>query len=182
MPIPDLAADCARCEALCCVALSFEASDAFAFDKPAGRPCGHLTAANACTIHAELAARGMGGCVRYDCQGAGQYVTQHVFGGRSWRREPALLKDMMTAFALVRQIHGMIELLRTADAGLALAPDEAAELRVLIARLAPQEGWTAQALERFDIAAERARVHGFLRTLAPRVPQRLTSRARRLTV
>ena len=40
--VADLRADCARCSALCCVALPYAASADFAYDKPAGRPCRHL--------------------------------------------------------------------------------------------------------------------------------------------
>jgi hypothetical protein len=37
-----LRAECARCAALCCVTLAFDASDLFAFDKAAGEPCPHF--------------------------------------------------------------------------------------------------------------------------------------------
>jgi hypothetical protein len=108
----DLRPDCSRCAALCCVALAFDRSEHFAFDKPAGRACRHL-AVHACAIHDELEARGFGGCARYDCAGAGQRVTMEIFGGRSWRDDPALLRPMMDAFAAVRDAH---EALRAASA------------------------------------------------------------------
>ena len=82
--VADLRADCARCSALCCVALPYAASADFAYDKPAGRPCRHLDG-HACSIHAELPQRGFPGCTVFDCLGAGQQVTQHTYGGLTWR-------------------------------------------------------------------------------------------------
>ena len=106
--------DCARCAALCCVALAFDRSEMFGFDKPAGEPCRHLTAGGRCTIHAERAARGFAGCVAFDCLGAGQQVTQAVFGGRSWRDDPELLEPMMRAFSALKAARALIPLLREA--------------------------------------------------------------------
>ncbi len=111
-----LRADCTRCAALCCVGLAFDRSDLFGFDKPAGEPCRHLSGQGGCNIHAEREARGFGGCVAYDCLGAGQYVTQQLFGGRSWRDDPSLLRPMMEAFAAVREVHEMVSILREAAA------------------------------------------------------------------
>src|SRR4051794_4071425 len=64
----DLRADCTNCFALCCTALRFDASADFAFDKPAGTPCRHLTTELRCGVHADLRARGFNGCAVYDCQ------------------------------------------------------------------------------------------------------------------
>jgi len=109
-----LRADCTRCAALCCVALAFDRSELFGFDKPAGEPCRHLSGQDRCRIHAQRDARGFGGCVAYDCLGAGQYVTQELFGGRSWRDDPALLSPMLEAFAAVREAHELAAILRQA--------------------------------------------------------------------
>ena len=111
-----LRADCTRCAALCCVALAFDCSELFGFDKPAGEPCRHLSGEGRCRIHAERDARGFGGCIAYDCLGAGQYVTQELFGGRSWRDDPALLRPMLDAFAAVREVHELVSILREAAA------------------------------------------------------------------
>ena len=54
----DLAADCASCAALCCVDISFERSESFAFDKLAGVPCPNLTHAQRCAIHEDRARLG----------------------------------------------------------------------------------------------------------------------------
>src|ERR1700760_3571540 len=97
-----LRADCARCAALCCVAFAFERSEAFADDKAAAEPCVHLDTCGQCAIHARRAERGYGGCVGYDCHGAGQWVTQVLFAGRAWRDDLALLGPMSAAFITVQ--------------------------------------------------------------------------------
>lgn len=116
MTSPDLRADCARCAALCCVALAFDKSPLFGLDKPAGERCLHLEACGRCRIHAERAQRGFGGCVAYDCLGAGQRVTQDLFGGRTWLRDPGLLGPMAEAFLTVTRAHRLLQLLRLAEA------------------------------------------------------------------
>lgn len=103
--------DCARCAALCCVALAFDKSSQFGFEKAAGQRCRHLSDSAGCRIHAERAERGFGGCVSYDCLGAGQRVTQDLFGGRSWLREPDLLGPMAEAFLTLSRAHRLLQLL-----------------------------------------------------------------------
>lgn len=90
MPRPDLAADCGRCAALCCIATAFDASDDFAFDKPAGLPCSYITRDCQCAIHDEREVRGFRGCTVYDCHGAGPSVTR-AFAGDSPARSSAFL-------------------------------------------------------------------------------------------
>lgn len=67
-----LIADCDNCRGLCCVGLYFSAADGFPADKEAGVKCTHLQSDCRCDIHSELAARGMKGCMAFDCLGAGQ--------------------------------------------------------------------------------------------------------------
>lgn len=114
MKVVSLRADCARCAALCCVALAFDRSGLFAIDKEAGSPCPHLDRCGRCRIHANLAGSGFRGCVEYDCQGAGQRVVQECFGGKSWLENGDLLIPMMEAFLVVRIAHAHLELLATA--------------------------------------------------------------------
>ncbi|HEY8591072.1 MAG TPA: pentapeptide repeat-containing protein [Naasia sp.] len=114
---PELVADCSRCVGLCCVALAFARSADFAFDKPAGEPCRHLAEDDRCRIHAELRPRGFRGCTAFDCFGAGQKVTQVVFGGSSWRDDAELRRRMFGVFPVVRGLH---ELLRHLEEALAL--------------------------------------------------------------
>jgi hypothetical protein len=105
-----LEADCTQCAALCCVGPAFAKSSDFAIDKAAGRPCPNLGGDFRCTIHDALDAKGFHGCVVYDCFGAGQRITQEMFGGRSWREEPA----MLAALPVVRQLHELMWLLTAA--------------------------------------------------------------------
>jgi hypothetical protein len=77
-------------------------------DKPAGTPCLNLAADFSCTIHDTLRPRGFRGCTVFDCFGAGQHVSQDLFGGISWRTRPGTAEDMFRAFAIVRQLHEML--------------------------------------------------------------------------
>ncbi len=160
MPDPSLRGDCARCAALCCVAVAFDRSESFAFDKPANTPCGNLDGAFGCALHARLADNGFRGCAAYDCYGAGQIVTQEMFGGRSWRDDPALLPAMTEAFRLMRRVHELRLLLDEARL-LALGPDERRQLAALDRALAADGGWTSARPEAFgqgDLAAACGRV------------------------
>lgn len=157
--------DCTNCAALCCIALAFDRSAHFAFDKPAGEPCRNLTSDNGCTIHAHLADRGFGGCAAYDCHGAGQAATA-LFGGRTWRSDPDVLAPMMDAFRRLRQIHDLRLLLAAARA-LSLEEGDLGRLADFERALTPAAGWTAAKLTALDIDALSGAVHAFLRTLRP---------------
>lgn len=157
----ELRADCSRCSGLCCVALPFAVSADFPVDKAAGTPCRNLLTEFGCGIHAELRPRGWVGCTVYDCFGAGQQVTQHTYGGRTWRESPELAREVFEVFPVVRQLHEMLRHLLEAEAlvtssGLsARLAGQVAELVVgtrAAARLAPP------ALLRLDVGAHRSRV------------------------
>ena len=166
MTSTDLSADCARCAALCCVALAFDRSPLFAFDKAAGEPCENLGPRGRCRIHAERAATGFVGCAAYDCLGAGQAVTQDMFAGASWQDDPALLAPMMRAFAVMRPAREALGLLRQAGR-MTLPEGMEQDLAALERTLDPQEGWSLADVRsgRIERATEAARA--FLRSLAP---------------
>jgi hypothetical protein len=153
-----LRADCARCAALCCVAFAFEASNLFAADKAAAEPCAHLTGCGGCAIHSLRAERGYGGCVGYDCQGAGPWVTQALFGGRTWREDPALLGPMTTAFITAERAHGLLLLLEEARR-LPLSTAEREQAADLWRSIEISRGSTP------DVAALSRETHAFLRRL-----------------
>jgi hypothetical protein len=100
--------DCGNCFALCCTAFGFSRSADFALDKPAGAPCQNLAPDFSCTIHNSLRPRGFRGCTVFDCFGAGQKVSQELFGGTSWREDPDSKGQMFAAFRAVRQLHEML--------------------------------------------------------------------------
>jgi len=158
----DLTTDCTRCAALCCVALAFDKGEMFAFDKPAGQACQHLTG-HGCGIHAKLTSAGLRGCVQYQCDGAGQRVVQEVFAGQSWQDDQALLRPMFAAFAQMRQVHGLLALLEIAQ-DLPLQDAQKAELEALKAQLTP-EVWSPETLAAFEDSEVPNRVNVFLRSL-----------------
>ncbi|KCZ49424.1 hypothetical protein [Hyphomonas pacifica] len=166
MPQPALKADCARCAGLCCVAPPFDPSPEFGHAKPANTPCQHLCADNRCAIHARRLEEGYAGCISYDCHGAGQAVTQDMFGGRSWRDDASLMAPMSRAFLAMRQVHDLLVLLDRAGQ-MPLTTDERVTLEALRGDLVPAAGWTLGALEAVVSKGEvSARVHTYLTTLA----------------
>lgn len=104
----ELTADCSRCAGLCCVLLPFRAVDGFGADKPGGSPCGHLLADHRCGIHDSLDARGWTGCTAYDCQGAGQHVTQGTYADRSWGDAEVNRAEMAAVFSVMRVLHSRL--------------------------------------------------------------------------
>lgn len=116
MKLPELTEDCSRCAALCCVAYSFAEHEDFAILKSADTPCPNLGEDFRCSIHAELKPQGFGGCVAYSCAGAGQRVTQELFGGETWRDDPDLLPHMTRALRVLRPIHEALLILQEAAA------------------------------------------------------------------
>ena len=165
--VTDLRADCARCSALCCVALPYAASADFAYDKPAGRPCRHLDDVS-CTIHAQLPERGFPGCTVFDCLGAGQQVTQHTYDGVTWRDRPDLAGEIFAAFLIMRQLQELRWYLRQADRG-----DQPVEVRQRVRRWAERTAaLTRQAPEELlqcDVAGHRAAVDDVLSEVSRRV-------------
>ncbi len=155
----ELRADCARCFALCCVALPFAHSADFAFDKAAGAPCQHLSAGFDCTIHDRLRPAGMPGCAVFDCFGAGQRVAQVTFGGRDWRTDPESARPMFESFADLRVLHELLWYLTEALAWPAAAPRHG-ELR---AALAETEQLADAVLAGPDVVSHRAAVAPLLR-------------------
>lgn len=164
MDTATMRADCARCAALCCVALAFDRSPAFAITKPNGIPCPNLDAKNSCRIHAQRDSRGFAGCVAYDCAGAGQRVTQEVFGGRTWRDDPSLLGPMTEAYVAMRRIHELIALLDAA-ARERLTRTERETVDRFLEALQPAGGWTQQTLATIIDEGIEGEVRGFLKSL-----------------
>ncbi|HYF74164.1 MAG TPA: pentapeptide repeat-containing protein [Nocardioides sp.] len=122
----ELAADCSRCHALCCVLLPYRRDGGFGADKPGGVACHHLLEDDRCGIHADLRERGWPGCVVFDCFGAGQHVTQVTYAGASWRDldNPGDRGEMAAVLSSLRLVHEMLRHLREVTER---APDPAAD-------------------------------------------------------
>ena len=166
MTDPDLRPDCARCDALCCVLLAFDASDAFAFSKPACAPCRNLIPDNTCKVHATLAQQGFSGCAAFDCQGAGQRVTEQVFQNRSWRDDPGLLPAIDAAFRVMRRLHDAVILLQQAGT-LPLSPGQERRRADLLSSLDASRDWTEDTLQALDTGPDLKAVATFLASLRP---------------
>ncbi|WP_093966974.1 hypothetical protein [Actibacterium lipolyticum] len=159
-----LAPDCSRCAALCCITLAFDKSDHFALDKPAGVPCPNLNDQHLCEIHDRLEHEGFSGCVRYNCSGAGQRVTQEVFGGTSWHTDPSLLASYLDAFRIMRKLHDLLVVLEGAK-HLPLSPEDQDVRNTLLNQLSPTESWTLESLISFDQGDLQSKANVFFKTL-----------------
>ena len=91
-------ADCSRCCGLCCVVPDQLAVQGFRVDKAAETPCAHLNALHRCSIHATRHMHGYPACQGFDCFGAGQWITQHLFKGAAWTHSPDLAGEMFLAY------------------------------------------------------------------------------------
>jgi len=168
---PHLRGDCARCQSLCCLSLPFDRDEWFAFDKPANVACRHLQPSLGCNIHPELNARGQGGCAAYDCYGAGQRITQELFAGVSWRREPEAGPALFEAFRRLKRVHELRWLLHHCEK-LRLSPARRRERAQLSSRLEPAQGMSRESLAALELAELEAAVHGWLRGLAGELSRR----------
>lgn len=91
-------ADCSRCCGLCCVVPDQLATQGFRIDKPAEMPCAHLNRLHRCSIHAARHLYGYSACAGFDCYGVGQWITQSLFAGASWKDSPDLARQMFAAY------------------------------------------------------------------------------------
>lgn len=162
--IPDrkhLRGDCDNCFGLCCVALPFAVSADFAIDKQSGHPCRNLQNDYRCGIHTKLRQQGFRGCTVYDCFGAGQKLSQHTFGGRSWREDPQTAKLMVEAFPVMWHLQELLWYLAEAHENPAAKPLQS-ELHAAWKETERLTGLDAEALLKLDFAAHRAEVNTLL--------------------
>lgn len=157
----ELTADCSRCAGLCCVAPAFAKSSDFAIDKPAGTACPNLRPDFRCGIHHQLAERGFKGCTVFDCFGAGQHVTRGTFGGRDWRSEPAIARQMFASLPIMRQLHELAWYL-TEALGLVAARELYDDLRAALGETERLAAGTPDELLALDLGAYRNRVNPLL--------------------
>jgi hypothetical protein len=120
-----------------------------------------LDADHRCAIHAALRARGFPACATFDCYGAGQWVTQHLFGGKSWRTSPKLAARMFTLYGRVRVLHELMVLLELAIAR--VAPGETAPLARCLLDIQNIRAAGHELIDTFSESALRERVRHVLR-------------------
>ncbi|MGS0686925.1 pentapeptide repeat-containing protein [Nakamurella sp. GG22] len=169
-PEPDLRrnllADCSSCFGLCCVALPFQASADFAFDKDAGEPCRHLASKDfGCTIHDRLRERGLPGCTVFDCFGAGQQVSQVTFAGVDWRSAPGTASRMFAVLPVMRQLHELLWVL-TEALSRASGDELHAELTAARDRVRQLTAADPDQLLQLDVADQRRRVAPLLQRVS----------------
>ncbi|MAK61155.1 MAG: hypothetical protein CMK09_09280 [Ponticaulis sp.] len=160
--------DCSNCASLCCFAYAFTKGVEFPIEKDADELCPHIGKVSGCQIHANRAARGFTGCIKYECLGAGQRVVQEVFKGASWRDDPALLKPMSEGLRVMKVLHEMLQLLETVEI-LPLTPEETRLYQDLLARAMPETPFTPESLIAFPVYQLRRDVTQFIRGLAHHV-------------
>ena len=159
-----LRADCSRCSALCCVAPSFDKAQGFGFDKAAHTRCALLGDDFACSIHGDLIARGFAGCASFDCYGAGQRVTQQMFGDVSWRVDRKIAKRIFEAYSRMRTLHELLAMLfvvksRTSN------PNIAAEVRNRTRKVERVCRLDSAEFDRVEVGEIRLEVMMFLRSI-----------------
>lgn len=160
----NLEPDCANCAAYCCVALAFDQSDMFGFDKQAAEPCRNLSQNHECTIHNKLNESGFAGCVRYNCFGAGQRVYTELFNCRSWRDYPQQALLMFDSYRQMHKLHEYLAMLHAAQK-LELRADQRQQVDVFIEMLTPDQSWSPPALQRLSQSTIFDEISRFFRGL-----------------
>jgi uncharacterized protein YjbI with pentapeptide repeats len=106
--LKELKIDCSNCCGICCIALYCSKAEGFPADKEAGTPCKNLMPDFRCRAHTKLPQLKLKGCMAFDCMGAGQKVTQNIFGGANWHTSPQYEEQMFQGFFKVYQLHQML--------------------------------------------------------------------------
>ncbi|MCS5514187.1 pentapeptide repeat-containing protein [Curtobacterium flaccumfaciens pv. betae] len=171
-----LRADCGSCFALCCTAFGFQRSADFPIDKPAGTPCGNLADDFSCSIHQALRPRGFRGCTVFDCSGAGQYVSQTLYDGVSWRDHPDSRAEMFRVFPIVRRLHEMLWHLAEAQ-DRAVTPDSAGDAALLAEEIRRSLDAGRPMLLALDVEPLHARVRDVLVEVSAEVRGRYSAGA-----
>lgn len=156
-----LSADCENCFGLCCVALPYAKSADFPINKEAGTPCSNLQADYRCGIHKNLREKGFRGCAVYECFGAGQKVSQVIFGGNDWRKQPSIKNEMFNVFPIIQQLYEMLFYVREA-LGLKDTQSIHRELQNAFDKTEKLTHLSPQEVFKLDVAAHRAEVNDLL--------------------
>lgn len=147
------------------MALAFDCSTLFAIDKPAGEPCPNLDSCGQCKVHDRRAELGFGGCIAFDCRGAGQRATDRFRAKGGWMQNPALIGPISRVFSDLLRVHEYLSLLEQVEAfDLAQSErDTVAELRLTL---------ESEDASDAEIKAAQARIDIFLKSLRSYVEAR----------
>ncbi len=146
------------------MAFAFEKSDQFALNKKSGSPCPKLDDKGMCTIHDDLASSGFRGCARYTCFGAGQRVTEEVFGGQNWQQDRALLSPMLECFFIMARAHELLVILAEATK-MDLSDAKRESIAGYIKQLNPASGWDVARLHSFAQSSLEHEIREFFTSL-----------------
>lgn len=158
----NLSIDCNQCSGLCCVSLYFAKSEGFPTNKDAGVPCRNLESDFRCAIHSSLSESKLKGCLAYDCFGAGQKVTKHLYDGKDWKTSPEIREQMFQVFLVVFQLHQMLWYLVEADA-IIPAKEVRKDIEALILENEQMTELTPAEILNLDLEAYRVRVNQILK-------------------
>ena len=90
-------ADCSKCCGLCCVVPDHWPCRAFSLTNQQ-KPLAPSERRHRCAIHATRQIHGYTACAAFDCFGAGQWITQTLFGGARWTQSSDLARQMFSAY------------------------------------------------------------------------------------
>lgn len=163
--------DCSKCSGLCCTALFFSKIDGFPEDKVAGVPCCNLEKNFLCKIHQELEKKGMKGCIAYDCFGAGQFVTQQICHGDTWK-DNENKTEIFHAFHKVFQLFQIRYYLAEASSIIPAEPIKT-EIESLIKENEKLCANNLEDIDKIDVETHRDRVNNLLHKTCEYVNQYL---------
>ena len=95
--------DCSKCAAFCCIALGYEKSDQFPYDKPQNERCKNLNNCDECTIHDQLEDQSYHGCIAFSCHGAGPHLVK-CYSKIDWKKNPQLTEEVYDKFHFLRAV------------------------------------------------------------------------------
>ncbi|MEG0579837.1 MAG: pentapeptide repeat-containing protein, partial [Niameybacter sp.] len=127
-----------------------------------------------CAIHQELGAKGLKGCMAYDCFGAGQQVAQVTYQGESWKGTPHG-KEMYEVFLQMRKLHEMLWYLTEGIARLS-RPELKKELETMVSETSALTQLSQQEILKLDLENHRLKVNLLLRQVCQEVGKQAQAR------
>lgn len=164
--------DCFKCSGLCCTALFFSKIDGFPENKGAGKPCSKLKEDYSCSIHKELEKKNMKGCIGYDCFGAGQFVTEKVYKGESWKTLKNKSEEIFNTFTIAFQFYQVSYYLEEART-IAVAKEFHKDISKLIEENENFYDFKAKEIITFDIEKYREKANIILKKVSKSILENL---------